>query len=54
MGVVVRLRLNRRLLVCLALVVATAVPAGVASATEPADELAKPFVSQKTPPNAPS
>jgi hypothetical protein len=46
--------LHRRLLVCLALVVAAAVPAGMASATEPAEELAKPFVSQKTPPNAPS
>lgn len=46
--------LPRRLIVCLALVVAAALPATVASATEPADELAKPFVSQKTPPNAAS
>lgn len=53
-GVVVRRNLHRRLLVCLAMVVAAAVPAGMASATEPAEELAKPFVSQKTPPNAPS
>jgi hypothetical protein len=45
---------RRRLLLCLALIVAAGLPAGVAGATEPAEELAKPFVTQKTPPNAPS
>src|SRR3954468_11813128 len=54
MGVVVKHLLHRRLISCVVLVIAAAVPATVASATEPADELAKPFVSQKTPPNAPS
>jgi len=52
--VVPRRRLHRRLLACVPLLVVAALPAGMAAATEPADELAKRFVSQKTPPNAPS
>jgi hypothetical protein len=46
--------MRRRLIVLLAITLAASTGSGLARATEPADELAKPFVSSKTPPNAPS
>jgi hypothetical protein len=46
--------MRRRLTVVLAIALAASTGSGLARATEPADELAKRFVSSKTPPNAPS
>jgi hypothetical protein len=47
-------RRQRALAFGLSMALAVAVSVRTAGATEPADELAKPFVSQKSPPNAPS
>ena len=44
----------RRLLLGILVSLFLALGTGLAGATEPADELAKPFVTDKTPPNAPS
>jgi hypothetical protein len=50
-GVAVR---RRRLVVLVSTLAVAVVPAGLARATEPGAELAKPFVTQKVPPNVPS
>ena len=45
--------MRRTFLIAMSVLVCVVAPSA-ARATEPADELAKPFVTQKTPPNAPS